>query len=1119
MKHAMKRIAVLGAVLVIGAAGMPGKASAAKADDLQPLWQIGKADNDTRGLALAPAGYARFAEDPLFIVGASEAARDWPYVHPGPSDAWAGGRQHTFTIAFGLSAPPKGGECRLVVDLVDTQSRTPPRLRIAVNGKASDRGTPRGAGDESVFGEPEKGKEHRFTVRVPAGHLRSGTNEIAITTLSGSWVLYDAIRFEAPPGLTLQPPAGTMARSVRADPVLVRRDGKLKQTVQVSLLHLGAETEARVRVGSAEPTKVALRRGQNLVEAAVDAVEAETPVTVTAEAGGETLVSTQVTLKPVRKWVVYFLPHSHVDIGYTKVQTEVERDHWRFYEQAIEASQKTAGYGEGAQFKWNVEVLWATDSYLKQATPEKRQAFIDAVKAGWIGLDALYGNELTALCRPEELVRLTDFARRLKAEHGVPIDSAMISDVPGYTWGIVPVLAQSGVKSISIGPNSGHRIGYTLSEWGNKPFHWVSPCGNYRLLVWIPRTGYWRGFRGGPQLLEYLERLEESQYPFDLVQVRHCLGDNAGPGIELCDFIKDWNTRYAYPRLVIATTREMFQDFAERYAATLPEVRGDFTPYWEDGAGSSARETGLARAAAERLVQAEALWAMFSPRTYPDADFYAAWRNVLLYDEHTWGAHNSIREPDSDFAQAQWKIKQAFALDADAQSRRLLESALALRSGKKPPGGKVTAIDVFNTASWPRTDLVLLDKDLALAGEVVKGPDGEVVPSQRLTTGELAFLANRVPPLGAKRFRLEAGKAPALGEARADGATLTDGILTVTLDETTGAVASLRSSGIDSDLVDRSAGLGLNDFLYVAGRDPADPKRNGPARITVKERGPLVASLVVESGAPGCRRLTREVRIVAGLGRVDIANVVDKERVRAQESAHFAFPFNVPEGVMRMDVPWAVARPEADQLRGACKNYFTVQRWTDVSNDTFGVTWATVDAPLVEVGRITVDPIKVGWIKSLEPTATLYSYIMNNYWETNYKADQEGPTVFRYALQPHGRLDPAAAQRFGVEQSQPLVAAPADAGSPLLPSRLQVDPAGVIVTAFKPSQDGGAWIVRLFNASGRSQQVSLNWADPAPGAVCLSGLDESGGEELSGPVEMSPWEIVTLRATLPKAAE
>ena len=86
----------------------------------------------------------------------------------------------------------------------------------------------------------------------------------------------------------------------------------------------------------------------------------------------------------------------------------------------MDAARKSATNPPGSRFKWNVEVLWAVDSYLKQATPEKRQQFIDAVKAGQVGLQALYGNELTGLCRPEELLRLLSFAQKLSQLCGTP---------------------------------------------------------------------------------------------------------------------------------------------------------------------------------------------------------------------------------------------------------------------------------------------------------------------------------------------------------------------------------------------------------------------------------------------------------------------------------------------------------------------------------------------------------------------------------------------------------------------------------------------------------------------------------------------------------------------------
>jgi len=368
-----------------------------------------------------------------------------------------------------------------------------------------------------------------------------------------------------------------------------------------------------------------------------------------------------------------------------------------------------------------------------------------------------------------------------------------------------------------------------------------------------------------------------------------------------------------------------------------------------------------------------------------------------------------------------------------------------------------------------------------------------------------------VPPLGAKRYDLSPGDPPREGKAKAEPPRLATGTLSVAIDEKTGALASLRRAGIDAELVDSTQGMGLNDYFYVAGTDPAGAKRNGPVKIAVKEAGPLVASLTVECDAPGCRKLTREVRVVEGLDRVEITNVVDKEAIRTNEGVHFAFPFRVPEGVMRMDLPWAVARPETDQIPGSCKNWFTVQRWIDTSNDQYGVTWATVDGPLVEVGAITAE---TPWIEKLEPAQTLYSYVMNNYWFTNYKADQEGPTTFRYALRPHaGGHDAVEAARFGIEESQPLVAVACSPETPeVIPSRLTLDTPDVIVGALKPSRDGRALIVRLFGAGGKATPVTLTWREPKPEAVFLSDLSEKPGTAVQGPIEVPAHGLVTLRA-------
>jgi alpha-mannosidase len=162
-------------------------------------------------------------------------------------------------------------------------------------------------------------------------------------------------------------------------------------------------------------------------------------------------------------------------------------------------------------------------------------------------------------------------------------------------------------------------------------------------------------------------------------------------------------------------------------------------------------------------------------------------------------------------------------------------------------------------------------------------------------------------------------------------------------------------------------------------------------RVSVEEDGPLVASLRIESAAPGCNSLVRKIRLSAGADWFELTNIVDKARAplnpnpgkggagddfaqhESKESLQFAFPFAVADGKVCLDVPLAIMQPNVDQLAGSCKNWLPVGRWIDVANTNEGVTWVSLDAPLVELGGITAtllgsqkDPTV--WLQHLGPT-------------------------------------------------------------------------------------------------------------------------------------------------------
>ncbi|HEY5912498.1 MAG TPA: hypothetical protein VJA21_17995, partial [Verrucomicrobiae bacterium] len=421
----------------------------------------------------------------------------------------------------------------------------------------------------------------------------------------------------SPRGITIQ---------TRSLGLLERSGETLLQPLGVTVDYPYAEPcQAMLSAEGAEQKSLELQFGPRTVELRVPAVQAAKDLRLSLSAGspGTTITGT-VNLKPARKLEIYLLPHSHVDIGYTALQADVEKKQQSNLETGLRLARETAGYPEGARFKWNVEVLWPVDNYLRQATPEQKAAFVTAVKAGQIGLDAFYCNILTGLCRPEELLNLMRYATEMSKLCGVPVESAMISDVPGYTWSTVTAMAQAGVKYFSFAPNYFDRMGGTMKEWQNRPFWWQGPDGRERVLCWCPSRGYALGhIIGDGEALarfipSYLTELETNSYPYDITHLRwNVHGDNGSPDEKIADVVRDWNARYVYPRLIITTTADAFRRFEKRYGAQLPVFSGDYTPYWEDGAASSALETALNHMSAERLAQAEALWTIRSPSPFP----------------------------------------------------------------------------------------------------------------------------------------------------------------------------------------------------------------------------------------------------------------------------------------------------------------------------------------------------------------------------------------------------------------------------------------------------------------------------------------------------------------------
>lgn len=256
----------------------------------------------------------------------------------------------------------------------------------------------------------------------------------------------------------------------------------------------------------------------------------ETTVRIFIEYENQQL-QTELRVPPLPIRNLYILHHSHIDIGYTHHQDSVLKLQWANLEKAIQLCRKTQDFPNGARFKWNSEVLWAVHDYLKNASQEKKDRLLSAIRKGWIGLDGLYANILTGLSTEEELIHAFDAANWLRKEYNFKINGLMITDVPGFSWGLIPAMAQNGIRYFSVGPNfvphlphKGFRVGLTHEIWGDVPFYWISPSGKEKILFWASGKGYswfhdWLKGRlsesGEQPILEYIDELEQKNYPYD----------------------------------------------------------------------------------------------------------------------------------------------------------------------------------------------------------------------------------------------------------------------------------------------------------------------------------------------------------------------------------------------------------------------------------------------------------------------------------------------------------------------------------------------------------------------------------------------------------------------------
>jgi len=871
---------------------------------------------------------------------------------------------------------------------------------------------------------------------------------------------------------------------------------------------------------------------------------------------------------------IFLVHHTHTDIGYTDIQTRVFEDHIAFIDKVLDYCKRTDGYPDASKFQWTCEVSWQVRHYFKER-PEKIKEFIQRVKEGRIEITGLYLN-VTELCTAEELIRSLYFAKGLEKESGIRVVSAMNSDVPGISWGIPQILARAGIRYFSMAGNTIRAKKPTIPQ----PFYWVSPDGS-GVLVWNYGS-YTQGYELGlgesykktsELLSKEIEKLERKGYPYDAFCVRAAL-DNVSPHLEVSRIVKEWNEKHVLSKMVVSTNKGFFEYMERKYRHQIPSYQLAWPDWWADGNASAAYETGLSRETQRNLKIAEQLFALESLHGdyYPKRKIDEVWNNLMFFDEHTWGAASTYG-PGSPIVKGGWAIKSSFIYNAAVEAERLLKRFKALwgiNPGSKDLNleigllkaeidGLLEKVIVFNPLPQKRRTLIFFTLPEELLGKYLVVKDGKkIFPIQiekverdvpwRKEEARVSFVAS-IPSAGYKTFEVVSQKQTHKNIFIFGANSIENSFYKVSLDPVTGGMKSIYDKELKKELVDQESPHVLNQCIYEEvdspqKRNPLEKReviynatskvygvtspikeeskflRFSPVSSQIKKGkdGPLMASLIVQTKVKRCYKIIQEVILYQSLKRIDIINTLFKEETLDPEAIYYVFPFNFKSPQIRIETAGAVMRPESEQLPGSAKDYYSVQDWLTISGKDYSVVWVTREAPLVQFGEINTGK----WLDRIAiKNGTLFSWVMNNYWYTNFKASQGGKTTFHYSISScQGKINNSKAFAFAQECNIPATVLPFDKGSKRsLPDRkcslLSLNKKNVILLALKMAEDGKGIVVRLQEIDGKDTKLKMSLPSRIK-KVHLTDIVERNHRVLplknnSVRLKMEGFEICTLR--------
>jgi hypothetical protein len=736
-------------------------------------------------------------------------------------------------------------------------------------------------------------------------------------------------------------------------------------------------------------------------------------------------------------------------------------------------------------FAWTCETLLPVWDWWQQASSSRRDCFLQAVDVGLIDVMGLPFNTTAFLSAGEWDHMMKWIPRDLWDRFR--ISCAMQNDINGLHTGGMMKMMNSGVHNLWVGPNS----------WKGRPplpvpslFWWKMPDGR-RLFVWL-NPAYCNGYylfnpnwREGPvpdsndlryrapREGDFFKADEESiraahtlcsqkiaiiegsasgeaemnrggftknkvggAYPYENLCVsltNQWRMDNDPPFYPVRAFVEKWNTLGLEPKLRLVTATQAL-DFIRNEAGGLAEqYAGEWPDWWANGTPSMPVELSASRKAKRLLENARS--PVFGVGTgNEDRELEtAAWYNLCMFDEHTYGSWASIAYPYSVKVRAARIEKDLFAYRGLDNAEELLavkaarlcdtgeKGIFAINPDTRPYRGWIELpvnclrgeyAAIKNSATGEeipllfaegRKELVRPESPDMLGDENISQTFADKLPRQTVK----AWL-EKLPPCSVTRFIPLAGDCPVAAHTAVPPPE-------IRLDDS-GWPVYLRFTGEPSPLLDGR----LGDFFSVTAEglaprwifndifDHEDPQtRQRMAAEQLREiKGSYTEAarrsedeheifFIQNFSHPSLVWGKRILRIHKTEKRVAVTLRINRRSTMNPEIYYGLFS---PAGTAAVPVVSNAGQafhPGVEQIPGGCMDYYVIDEWIRYQKAADGWLLVSRDAPVVSFGK----PYVSQRISRLPEDAGIALFMLfNNTWNTNFAADSHGIMEFAFDL-------------------------------------------------------------------------------------------------------------------------